>query len=798
MYFVNKVLSRTCVFGAIAALSACGGGGGGDSTATTTSTTSSTEVSGTASKGLLQNALVTAYCGVKSTANAIGTTSTDTNGAYTLKLTQACTLPVEIVVTAKATGTTMLDEIAGVIPAPANLSMRAFVPSATGTVTLPVTPFTDMAAAIVENSIGSTNALSSAVVNNANLAIITNVLGGNAGLFTAKPLPPTAYSDASTSADQQQLIVMLTAISQAAQSAAGATAGDKVQTVLTQLANQAKQTVPAVSATGYTVSLSADTTATTGANATPLATISGGLTALAASNNTTNLGAAANAIQGGVANVQTAVVTTSTSKISTTQTAGGTVTPPPSAVQTGIAAARTLFTAVKTNVLALVTTDPLNPGFLQTQATNLNNDINSQALAGTYHVTDILVAAHRATTLLAQTNKAVAAVASGGANVAPAGTAAKTNAFGNFYQRITTEGAGQMTCNGYYTQGAGLTANDASVRVSPLANNSGNPVANCGMLIYSGDRQREMQFVVRSPASKPTTGTNTFVYVNRIRTWADPTCNSGANPACLFVDSNEVTGQLTATLDANLAVTSMKIVDQPVIPLQGNTASTLALDYTASQVGNVTTIAMTAGQSSGTLKYNFGSGSQLVVTDNSTSTPASTSVVAKLVGKVQTANFELSGTFNLSGTNANNTTSNGTVGFTGSISTLSGGVATPFLDGTVTGNSAASTVAFSGKVTNGSAVNSISITGDSSVLGQQKGTVTVLTPGYSFTASGTSYDNVTVPSTMTVTASDGTKIFVQRVNGTSTIDVQNSAGTKIGSLAGNQINFEDGSFIVLN
>jgi hypothetical protein len=232
--------------------------------------------------------------------------------------------------------------------------------------------------------------------------------------------------------------------------------------------------------------------------------------------------------------------------------------------------------------------------------------------------------------------------------------------------------------------------------------------------------------------------------------------------------------------------------------LQGTTASTFALDYTAGQVGNVTTIAMTAGQTSGTLKYNFGSGSQLVVTDNSTSTPASTSVVAKLVGKVQTAKFEMNGTFNLSGTNVNNTTSNGTVGFTGSIANLSNGVATPFLEGSVTGNAANSTVAFSGKVTNGSAVNSISLTGDSSVMGQQKGSVTVLTPGYSFTASGTSYDNVTVPSIMTVISSDGTKIVATRANGTSTIDVQNSAGTKIGTLAGNQINFEDGSFIVLN
>jgi hypothetical protein len=454
----------------------------------TTSTTSSSGgvVSGTAAKGLLQNALVTAYCGVKSTSNAIGTATTDANGAYSLTLTQTCSQPVEVVVSAKADGsTTILDEIAGQIAAPTNLTMRAFVTAASSTVSLPVTPFTDMAAALVENSVGASNALSSSMVSNANTAIITNVLGGNAGLLTAQPLPPSAYSSASTTADQQQLIVLLAAISQAAQTATGATAGDKVQAVLTQLATQAKQTIPAVTAAGFTVSSTASTAAASGSTATPLATINSGLTALSTSTNTTNLGIAASTIQSSVVNVQTAVVQTSATQISTTQTAGGTVTTPTTAVQDAIAAARTLFGAIRTNVLALV--NPQQTGFLQNKATALNSDVNGLAIAGTYHFTDILLAANRATGLLVQTNKAAAA--GGGSANAPQGAVAKTNGFGNFYQRITTEGSSEMICNGFYSAGAGVTSTlPPTLRTAAVAGNNGNPVAVCSMFIFSGDQ----------------------------------------------------------------------------------------------------------------------------------------------------------------------------------------------------------------------------------------------------------------------------------------------------------------------
>jgi hypothetical protein len=318
------------------------------------------------------------------------------------------------------------------------------------------------------------------------------------------------------------------------------------------------------------------------------------------------------------------------------------------------------------------------------------------------------------------------------------------------------------------------------------------------MLIFSGDSQRMMQFVVLSPASKPTSGTNTFNYVNRIRTWADPNCNSAANPTCAYTDSNEVQGQLTATLDSTLAVTAMTIATQPVIPFQSTAASTISLNYTASKSSTVNTLAFSGGLTSGALKYGFVSGSQLVLTDTSTSTVTSGTVVANLIGQIQTGAFQYDGTFGLNGSSSGGTASSGTMSFSGKISTMTNSVATAFIEGSLTGDVNAKTIAFSGKVTNGTSVNSLSITGDAHIAGQQGATVTILTPGYSFTATGTNYDNVLTPSTMTVTSSDGTKIEVSRSNGISKVDIKSSVGTKIGSVNGNLVNFDDGSYIILN
>ncbi len=790
----NLFIYGPVVAATVAALSACGGGGGGGDSVTSAPTTT---ISGIASKGLLQNARVTAYCGVQSSNNVLATGTTGaTDGDYTLSYTSTCALPVELVVSSVPGSTKILDETAGSIDAPADLSLRAFVPT-TGTATSQhITPFTDMAAALVENSVSPSTPLSASVVGNANAAIVTHVLGGNAGLLLAKPVNPADYDSADS--DQKKLLVLLAGISQAAASDTGSdSSGAKVQKILKKLSTQAKQTIPTVSSTGYSVSATADTADTASdANATPLATIKAGLTTLSSKSPTA--GSAQSKIKADIAGVQTSVIGTATTQLNAQK--GKTVDAQPPAAQSAIALATKLLVAVRTNLLALV--NPREEGFLQVQARALSADMDSQSLGGTYQFTDIMLAAHRATSLLARTNKAVE-VAGTGTVIAPAHTELKTNAFGKTVRQAWTEGDSETKCEAYYAykpnQTLPLTGTVAPTsRTSPLDGNNGKPVAVCNKYVFSGNNLRMMQMIVKSPDTKPTTGVQTFSYTNRVRTWADANCTSASDETCGYTDSDTVTGQFTATLDADQAVTAMTMDKQPVIALQKGVPATLSLNYAASVVDKVNTVAFTGGLSSGALSYRFTEGSKLTVTDTSTATTDSGTMVAKLVGSIRTGKFAYAGTFDLDGSTTGNADPVGKLSLVGSVASVSDGKDTPFLDGTLTGNSITRTAAFSGKVTQSGKENSISLTSATPADGTQTATVTVLTPGYSFSAQGTSYDDPTKTSTMKVTASDGTVIDVSRVNGGSSVKIKSATGAVIGTLDGNQVNFIDGSYLVLN
>jgi hypothetical protein len=308
-----SLLSSGCLL-LPAALVGCGGGGGGGASGLAPDSPTGAVLSGTVAKGLLQKATVTAYCGLESVGTSLGSATTAADGTYSLTLSKECTQPVEVVASANP-NTTMLDELEGTIAAPSDFSMRAFASVAdASTATQHVTPFTDMAAAIVENSVSSANVLSSDLVGNANTAVVTTVLGGNTALLTAEPLPPSEYSSSSTSSDQQQLIVLLTGISQASQTATGETSGAKVKTVLTQLKTQMKQTVPKVTSAGYTVSANANSSLGS-EGTTPLKTINAGLDALAGSKKLANLGGARDSIVNNVAEVQTKVIRPAARKV---------------------------------------------------------------------------------------------------------------------------------------------------------------------------------------------------------------------------------------------------------------------------------------------------------------------------------------------------------------------------------------------------------------------------------------------------------------------------------------------------
>ncbi|MEJ5895339.1 hypothetical protein WIT60_00605 [Aquabacterium sp. G14] len=145
--------SRTALsMAALLALAACGGGGGSSSSGGTPSTVA---VSGVASKGLLLNAVVTAYAvnadGTKGNKLASVTTSA-TDGSYTLTGLPAGAL-VLLEVTPQA-GTKMVDEATNLqldVPASSGFALRAAVNlDSKGETSAQITPFTNMAVTLAE------------------------------------------------------------------------------------------------------------------------------------------------------------------------------------------------------------------------------------------------------------------------------------------------------------------------------------------------------------------------------------------------------------------------------------------------------------------------------------------------------------------------------------------------------------------------------------------------------------------------------------------------------------------------
>jgi hypothetical protein len=321
-----------------------------------------------------------------------------------------------------------------------------------------------------------------------------------------------------------------------------------------------------------------------------------------------------------------------------------------------------------------------------------------------------------------------------------------------------------------------------------------------------------MQFQVRSPGAPSTVASGaTFVYINRIRLWSDPLCIDSTNASCIFTDTKSVTGSLTATWDS-VSLRGLSVLPNTsggnVLPYLGSTPASLGLTYTIASASGTDTVNFTSTLTDGALSYGFKTGSNIAVTSTTANSVTTTAVSMKMIGQIQTAGFQYNGTITGSGTaNTNGGGGLTTAGFTGNISTVSGSTVTPFLEGTFTaslpagpnGTSVGNSAGFTGKVTNGSSVTSVSATFTIAAAGQQNAALTFNFPGYSITANGTNFDDVTKTSTMAVTSSDGTKASASRANGSSTVTVTDAGGTTIGTVGnGNQLNFTDHSYIVLN
>lgn len=225
-------------------MAACGGGGGGSSDpgATAQDTSASVTLSGTAAKGLMANADVKVHPvkadGTVDTTVVLASTTTDSKGKYTLPVFKvAKSQPYVVRVTANA-NTTHLDEVSKKSePLPTGFSMRTLLMAPSGasqTTTASVTPFSEMAVAAAAKASGGVTAV------NAQQAVstVTQLLGFDPIQVAVPDSVTTATTD-----DQKKLAVMLTAVSQLANSGdlgcASGGNGAKTQCVVEALASAA-------------------------------------------------------------------------------------------------------------------------------------------------------------------------------------------------------------------------------------------------------------------------------------------------------------------------------------------------------------------------------------------------------------------------------------------------------------------------------------------------------------------------------------------------------------------------------
>lgn len=145
--------------GASMIFSGCGGGGAGAGSTGESSANNSVTLSGTAAKGMLMGADVSAYAVMdgQPSKTALARTQTNRQGEYTLNLPPHKG-PVIVEVKANAS-TTMRDETQiladgtfAEVMAPANLTMRSFAGDVTQTVIVRVNPYTEMAVAVAANT----------------------------------------------------------------------------------------------------------------------------------------------------------------------------------------------------------------------------------------------------------------------------------------------------------------------------------------------------------------------------------------------------------------------------------------------------------------------------------------------------------------------------------------------------------------------------------------------------------------------------------------------------------------------
>lgn len=151
----------------------CGGGGGGDASSPAAVFPTTTSVSGVAAKGIVKQAKVLVCRIVNGVIEADATCAsgtTGTDGSYSVTMSDGYTGPAMVKVMA-GTASTMVDETTGA-DIPYATTMRAVVPAVSGSTTVHVTPFSEMAASAV-----STTTMDATKISQAIAAVQTTMAG---------------------------------------------------------------------------------------------------------------------------------------------------------------------------------------------------------------------------------------------------------------------------------------------------------------------------------------------------------------------------------------------------------------------------------------------------------------------------------------------------------------------------------------------------------------------------------------------------------------------------------------------
>lgn len=638
----------------------CGGGGGGGSSSTTSTAATGGAVAGVAAKGILKGAKVTAYCG-NSTAPAdildsgdktpaSGKGITDTAGNYSLSWTTTCNRPVKIVVQGVAT-TTMEDEAVGSVSAD-GITLRAYVADGSQKDPVHITPLTNMAAAIAENS----GTVTADIVQGARQAIIDTVLNGN-------PLPlnaaPVSLANVAT-ADQNQKILAatLTAISALASSApdvactgGSGNAAVKVQCAILAFETQAKRTVTNVaSATKYTIRAPE-------AGQTPNAMITTKLTEIVA--NPITAGISGSVVSANSAAID-AIKNTTVAVVTPPSSTPVDVTTPPAT--SGIYAARDMFLSLYGDLMSLTG----NGGFLSTKLDTINADWTAYGIGNGRSFINIFQGLTRATDMAYEAQNSAWTVA--GASAANTLYAVPGNT--GLYLLTGPDAAPLAYVRNFYDSDLQSTQNFMYCKVLASEKTAGKAacfydLANFDVTATTPTGAYHAVTVAEGSTSGRYTWSDfTNATVNAKQSGeAVITRASGVVTAASLIGSVQplVTGLDHSTLNVSAAVTTQ------------TGAQTYAIS--SGTVNNIDASSVTKSSLS------LSSGSQLVVT---TGTAAHTSSVT-MIAQIKTPAFQYDCTLAMSNFTAskNGEFSPALSTFDGKVSDLAAGVATEFLSGSI-------------------------------------------------------------------------------------------------------------------